>query len=347
MYFAAQSIFIRMKKLLLLTLLIPVLSFAQPTLTSADFDAEVGFQSNFILIDYFNAGSSGPNQTWNFSALPSGQNGSLTYIDPTTASEYSSFPNANLVISELGSRAYYDNESDGLYVLGLANSTTLGIWNNVEKQISYPLTYQTSNSDDYEYHLTQTGSPYVTMTSGNVSSNADGYGTLSTPAGTFSDVLRVKIIIDEIDTLTTSGIMVDYSHVYKVNYAFYVNGYPEPILSTSNRSENGFPTDSSAYYSTGISLGLAQHPDLPMKKLKLGPNPATDYVNAFFYLDKEAEITADLYTITGARIKSLSSGHYGSGANQMYLSLPSLAKGEYLIKFSVNGNTVAEPFLKE
>jgi hypothetical protein len=184
-----------MKKIqqLMLSLALPCLSFAQPTITNAG-DLTIGTVLKFKSCDgsTVTAGSAGANQVWNYANVTQLQDTVTEWmVHPSTTTNGNLFPSANLV----------EKYSDGKFVY--LNKTT-----NENQMVGYVDTTQSFPPTDYPDPMLIIKRPITfgnvftdnfvmtgSSTPGTITLNADAYGTLILPNGTFTNVLRVKMTI--------------------------------------------------------------------------------------------------------------------------------------------------------
>ena len=112
-----------MKKIIPLFLLVPLFSYSQITVTSANLP-NIG---DTVITAYDNGsytpGSSGPNQVWNFSNAAGTPEMILGFIDPASTPYQASFPSSNLCV-QVDSLVYYylDRSVNGLSAVGIVDS---------------------------------------------------------------------------------------------------------------------------------------------------------------------------------------------------------------------------------
>ena len=188
----------------LLFLLVPMIGISQPVLTNSivpEFGAQ--YDAQFIDNPVFDPGSDGANQIWDFSNLQGQFEIHFSILDPANTPETDSFPDASFVwnIVEFESFFYYSSNEDGISQMGTAvesaNETTFLVINSVlEDALQFPVTFGTSYAYHTEYDNYLFGNP---LSSGQRDGalTADAYGTITTPYGTYENVLRLKIVTSE------------------------------------------------------------------------------------------------------------------------------------------------------
>lgn len=252
---------------------------AQPTITSTDIIngtfqfTEVSFNQGV-----YNPGNGGANVTWDFSNIQ-GTVGGFKLLYGTCSSsipECSFFPTANRYAVNLDNNG---NQSDDknlfrvtgtqLEAIGARNNTTNFTLTYADTPIllKFPTTYLQSFTDTSSY--TTNG---VTTTTNDVIT-ADGYGTVKTPAGTYTNVLRVK----KTSTINISMGGSPVSTTQVVTYTWYKNNREEiagfavtNILSPVNQASP------SRFQYTNNSSTLGIRETSVLRSSTVYPNPSRD-----------------------------------------------------------------------
>jgi hypothetical protein len=134
-------------------------------------------------------------QTWDMSGLTESEEQSFTYILPSAGIEPDSFPNATLCgVSWQDDYSNYSVSPTALSVEGYAvtinpNDTSIIVYDDPEQIIQLPYTYNDSFLDNFS------GVSYIPgfgafPFDGYLDFEADGYGTLILPTGTYNNVVR-------------------------------------------------------------------------------------------------------------------------------------------------------------
>ncbi len=142
------------------------------------------------------AGASGSNITWDFTGLvPSGGNSVTTVVQDNS----SMFPTANILITlPNGLKQHVQENNNDSYVLGIADTAAGTIASYYNYDLSKrPVTYLTNYIDTYQVTIPAT----VTSGKGYLVTSGDAYGSLMLPSATYNNVLRVRKIQNENDTI--------------------------------------------------------------------------------------------------------------------------------------------------
>lgn len=208
---------------------------AQPTLTTS-ITPEIGdsWDVTFMEIQNFDTGATGANQTWDFSGLDLSNVIDISFeiLDPASVLGQADFPTASFVVHLPAFELYefYASSQNGISLVG-GESISSGeiifktIFTNTEDALHFPINF--GDSYGYDAHFEQYFSGnFLAENDRNGTVTADAYGTLITPNGTYSNILR--IIIQETSFGETS-----------TQYAWYdVNNFiPILLYETSSDSE--------------------------------------------------------------------------------------------------------------
>ncbi len=204
---------------------------AQPTLTTNS-SPLVGFTYSTSQVDLGSTseGPAGANVTWDFSSLAdTGLVNTFNFVDPAGLPDAASFPTATIAYSGLLEgvefSAFLRNSATAFELLGSAISSPFGNFvipfSDPMKLFSFPTTFNSTFSDTYRNGFTADFgfASTTTSTTGTMSAEVDGYGTLITSSGTYSNVLRMKKYDVSFDTSLTS-----------------IGGEEQPATYSENRS---------------------------------------------------------------------------------------------------------------
>ncbi|RZJ36118.1 MAG: T9SS type A sorting domain-containing protein [Flavobacterium sp.] len=234
-------------------------SNAQPVITQSG--VANNFNADFYYADAtgFSPGSAGANQTWDYSDLETMYIGTDTAI-PVSGSPYAAtFPTANYLYKfngpfTGGDLYFYNNvtsEKFEILSLGYDSETGDNYAPNGKTYVTFPYTFGTIFTDSFQ-STTETSSTTFTAT-------YDAYGTLIMPFGTFTNVVRQKVvsngqtdynwfnvspfypILQTVLAENTLGIIQDHTNLAVDDFAdsakFTV--YPNPVHDQLNIRRSG------------------------------------------------------------------------------------------------------------
>ena len=313
---------ITMKKIFTLSLLLSSLFvMAQPTINSNVFPS-IGttLTSNVFDATNVNQGPAGANQTWSFTGLMSLGTQSQTFVSPASTPYAASFPAADIsLMFTAGTDAfytYYDHTTSATELLGLGYSTSGTVvefvYSNPQKQFQYPLTFGQQFSDVFtgSYSIVLSGINIVNYRSGTIYSDADAYGTITTPSGTFNNVLRVRTRQVTTDSSVYTGFplppTVQYSNITSF---LWISNNPGNVAlmqiayDTLTDNQGTPPTyeKNGQYQITSVGINDV---NLKAQAASIFPNPATDFTTVDVSVFDAGEAILQVYDASGRLVKN-------------------------------------------
>ena len=266
----------------------------QPTVTSGIYPLS-GFPASMTQVDatLLSEGPSGASQTWTFTGSQVA-NAQINFVDPSATPYASSFPASNLAAviqpGSVPSYNYFNHSSSITEYLGFGQNDpgfqTDVIINYTDPQtiLTYPFTYNSQFNDAFmgSGSFVSQGSNFTSYRYGTVTVEADAYGTLTTPAGTFNNTLRLKIKQMTTDSLVASGIPVFVGYNNATIYSWISNtpGHVQLFQleydTISDNTGNNF-TMKSAQYQSSFLVGIEDQVT-EKESVNIYPNPAADFV---------------------------------------------------------------------
>lgn len=336
------------KKFTLLTVMVAVFFAvnlkAQSTLTASNFNPTTGDVVVLAFADTNNVkeGNAGANVAYDFSTLQKmGNNVSYTYVAPSTtpyASQYSASNLAYSTSSNQGSAGYvYLNFSATAYQnIGVATSTLQMVYSNPQTVLEYPTTYNSTFTDTHKGSGTNSQN-ITTYRSGTTTSTADGWGSLKLPQGTFSNVIRVKVVQKVRDSIHFMGndIITD-SEIE--TYNFFKEGIKQQLLGISYTKGKDFFGDDV------IIKSVLYYPDAPnsvntitkVNNFNVYPNPAASTV----FIDSKGNNNITNYTVTDMLGKTLVNQPIDYSNNATTIDVSGLPQGIYVVSVFNNKSLV-------
>ena len=294
-------------------------------------------------IGTFDPGPAGGGQSWDFSYEQVPLLGKITAVDPSSTPFVSDFPEATIAYIDddpsIESYNYWLLTGSELFSLGFGtdpgNNQEINHYADTKKAMQYPFAYNDSYSDSY---LIVTS--YIVMTihsGGTITTTADAWGSVKTPAGTYNSTLRIKKVNAYIDSVWNNDgeLMATTPHT-EIDYEWYTATSHYPVLHIQV-TEAG---TSMSY--TSLVGGIEDNPLL--SQISIYPNPAHDIINVklsdvisgkveIFLLNSKGQTLTQL-TETGNRIFST--------------DINGLASGAYFIRIENNsGNYATSKFIKQ
>ncbi len=319
------------------------MALAQPTLTALGMNAVVGDQLNNHTAGYTSPGNSGANQTWNLSAMGTGTLNVYSGVTVASTPYAVNFPAANVALTSTVSSQYiyYKTSSTALQLEGLAvNSGTTSvkfIYSNPEDFLHFPFSYNNTYTDPWQTTFSTGGSQFLRR--GNTTVTADGYGTVTTPAGTFSNVMRIHFVQIYSDSTNISGFGPYVINYNNDEYIWYLNNNHYPLATVSTLSTTSSFTNSvsqNGTYLTGIIAGI-ESPSQYISAVNLFPNPASLSANLSISLTENKQVSIQVVNILGSEVGKSIVSEGMQGKNDYKLEVSNLSEGVYFAQISLNG----------
>lgn len=348
-----------MKKFTLLFISVFALQalFAQPTLTK-NLNFTIGDTYRYdMYIDVANIdpGSGGANLIWDFSTISGGtyvEGDGAICVNPSTSAfgDSAAVANANICIRseenpDVGPYQYYEcnNTSQSLIALGFlgTGNNSFSTFTDILTALEFPFTYGDSFDDTWEllgYHID--GGYYFMRDSSIVTVEADAYGTITTPAGEFQNVLRIKRTTIDYSWYNYGSGWIPLGASTDIQYEWYAPNIKVPVMIIQEMDWlPGF------YYvrylveynfHSGIEDRVEYH-------LEIFPNPTTDRVTI---KTDEMINSVRIYSLMGQQL-DVAIPRTGQ-PHQQTVDLSKYPKGVYLIEVGFeDGNVVRERIIKQ
>lgn len=358
--------------ILLLALIASITSYGQITVNNADFSdgGDTVRISNALPDPTIDYSTTGANQSWDFSFLTAQSQTLLQYNDPASASwlvqvQFGSFApsqyhatnyieNNDIPVDQIGTflpvnitavYGYSRNTLDSITSLGYSmdiDGFEVPIQSDtIETRYKFPLNYNDAySSRGYTYLDMNPIYNGIWIQHRQRSSVVDGWGSVTTPYGTF-DALRVKHTINENDSIYMDlfgspmwiGLPIPESNIYE----WITNGEKEPVLRITTSTILGNETITEVTYRDNY-LGLDASIDELNLEISCYPNPVTDELHV------ELEEQGAEYKVISLNGEVLLEGELQLST---VLSLKELPTGSYLLHVSLENKRSIIPVIKE
>lgn len=313
------------------TLLIIGTGVAQPTLTDVNSNPVIGDMFTWKLTNAISPGTSGANQTWNLNTLSVTSTSNYTVVSVASTPSPASFPNANVSLSD-GSTTYglYKTSVAAFQNYGTINGTVTMSYSNPEDYIHYPFNYNNTYVDAYACTYTAGGVTFYRT--GTTTVTADGHGTLVTPAGTLTSVMRVHLNQVYKDS-SNPGFPFIINYVND-EYLWYKTGIHAAAASVYSLTINGGSPTSGGHYINNIAVGLNENSEIG-KGVNLYPVPVSDVLTINSEKGFKENVSATIYNATGQRVKTKTIET--NIASNFNLDVSDLSTGVYFMQINMDG----------
>ncbi len=297
---------------------------AQPTITSATAGG-VGdvFSISTVNAEGFDPGPSGAGVIWDFSGITlTGATTSYTYVNPAATPYAGDFPDANVAADQGGGiYSYYKITSSEWSLQGLYPATLSMVYSDPEVLMTFPMSYGDTFSDDFFCNYF---AGYETNRDGSVTVEADAYGTLILPDGSYDNVLRV--VLNE--TVSEEFVGLPYTSDYEITNYFYLReGTKGPLFQYSYFEMGGpFPSTSENATINNLIGAVSVENNVADNTISLFPNPAQSSVIIDTH-NMQVDVV-EIYDLSGRIVLQ------NNPPAQSYstLDVSSLAEGTYIVR---------------
>ncbi|MFK7920384.1 MAG: T9SS type A sorting domain-containing protein [Bacteroidia bacterium] len=310
-------------------------------------------------LDYWNPGPSGANQTWDFSAVGHNQTWDWRFYDPSETVFADSFPSANMAFAlpienSPESWSYYRFANDSLHYLGSASilspTDSTGFYQILEQdpelELVFPFTYGTSVSDQAQgVQWVNAGSLTFEQTRDKITTRSvDAYGSLTTPYGTFNNVLRVRTTESIADTLRTIVPVASSQEIVRYTWYSADERYVLMQMDSIAVMSFGMPVDinhAHMFRSGEIMTSLEEDRLAAKLALKAFPNPSRERLTVAFTLDQFEPVSICLRNIIGQELLHEDLDYPSIGERQHPLDVSTLGPGYYLLSVQTSQGTAS------
>lgn len=317
---------------LLLAFATPVAGlFAQPALDAPGTTPVAGDQITVHAGNFVQPGAAGANQIWDHSAIAFGAANAPLFVTPASTGLAGTFPNATVAVDLTGGNyQFYRCTATSFEEDGFSASGYIGTSSDRLTLLVYPFTYNSTFTDAASWDVIPPGGNPYTRTA-NIGVTADGYGTLVTPWGTVTNVLRVhsgRYIVDNEYTPATTFTWDSWS--------FYKPGVHHSIMDLERTSFNFFgfiSNDSTSHTIDQNAVGVeeAMRHDIGVD---LQPNPANDRVEVVYGVEAGRSLSIDLLDVTSKAVRTLVRRTQATGVQREFMDLAGLTAGIYLVRIT-------------
>ena len=361
-----------MYKLSLITFILSTFSFAQITVNSSDFatggDTVRISITNGTGLDF---STTGPNQTWDFSTMVPTSQVLDTFHSTSTIPLFAQVVFGNFAPAKY--HASYFREATTLPLSQLTflpvtinnifqytrltpdSMTSVGysmvINNNeipfksdtIEKNYDFPIQYGNTTFSRGYTKIDMNPVYNAILKQHRVhSSSVDGWGSITTPYGTFN-ALRIKHEINEIDsislTVASFPTTLPLQNPLRREYEWWTNGEKEPILKITTSEIQGIENITNVQYRDiyrGLDAGLNV---INSDKFSFFPNPVSEDLT--FTNDGTIQII-EIIDLRGNKV--IEFDNLKAQSNKINVS--SLQKGFYLLQFETSKGRIVQSFEK-
>jgi hypothetical protein len=289
----------------------------------------------------------GPGVSWDFSQLVNTRTAQVTAIDPSLAPAGNQFPDANLALNMNDTVYTYTLiDENGFYYLGTQLAAGMYpyvmVYSDSRQFLAYPFTYNDSFFDTYKGVSIVLVAEVRMSAASNVLS--DAYGTLTLPTGTYTDVLRIRIEDEEIDSIFVKGVLTSVETTFRTQYLWYAPQSKTPLLSYETVEVAGM-TDTVCFYTT-TGAGMNEDMQSGLYGLNIYPNPAGDFLMVESGTSGPSKVLISLVNQLGQTMLSKECDQRRAGLFTERIDIGSFPAGIYFVRASnAAGEALTQKFM--
>lgn len=291
----------------------------------------------------------GSAQTWDFSKLSSTGQGLYEYLSSSKT------PYAFYFFNQIGQKtadtislgvititnvySFYTNNTKVFKAEGIGYSASgfplAANYSDDDEIYQFPLNFNDKDTSTFKFNLTIPGGIFSVISTGKRINLVDGYGTVKTPYKEYSDALRVKTIVDQIDTVNSQ--FGKFAIPRKtISYKWLVGTERIPVLEIiGNELPNGTFTPNQVRYRDAYKTN--SNPLAPRAIYALDKDSGLVGLDTFLLVDNtQAIVTSRTWSITPSGFHSYVSG---SSATSRIARVVFNGAGLYSVNLRVNTPT--------
>ena len=331
------------------SLLIGIQLIAQPTISNSS------MPKSGDTLRYSNASATalptgwqtgGSAQTWDFSKLTSTGQGLYEYLSSSKT------PYAFYFFNQIGQKtadtislgvitltnvySFYTNNTKVFKAEGIGYSASgfplAANYSDDDEIYQFPLNYNDKDTSTFKFNLTIPGGLFSVISTGKRINLVDGYGTVKTPYKEYTDALRVKTIVDQVDTVNSQFGKFGIPRK-TISYKWLVGTERIPVMEIiGNELPNGTFTPNQVRYRDAYKT--MSNPLAPRAIYALDKDSGLVGTDTFLLVDNtQALVTSRTWSITPSGFHSFVSG---SSATSRIARVVFSGAGLYSVNLRVN-----------
>ncbi len=315
--------------------------------------------STGLNLDFISYQETGENYYWDFSQLTLISQSVDTFVSLTDVSPvygFFFFGASNLVNAKsnripipdfpIGDSYTFYNNKDNYFGIAGEGTILYGIpiplkFDSHDVLYRFPMDYGNTGNSYAEYALGLDNYGYIRKEVTR-SNTVDGWGTITTPYGTF-DVLRLKSEVIAFDSIyiDSLGIGLPLYREY-TEYSWLGKGHKIPLLKITSSLGGAVVTyvDSVRFNPSAIH----NHTDFISYDVEVFPNPSHDLINISFEFLTKCDIEIAIFNTNGIKVAERNMlNQIPGGVNiKMHLRQYGLNNGLYLLKINLGNQQISK-----
>jgi hypothetical protein len=293
--------------------------------------------------------NTGPNQTWDFSAMiPKSMPYTTRTFSSTSAVPASSLFSGATIVGQIGPNQYeFYKSTTGtgakFELIGYSYPGRVDSLKDTRIDFIWPVTFGNSGTDTYSSTIR---GPVTGMNIGTVSTAASGSGTLLLPGGNqLGNILQV-IKVDRYNQSVSSPTPSSSYNFTTTTYNYYQSISKYPVVTViTDQSDLGSvaPNSTRVYYNSNLKVGLEE----TTNDFEFGivPNPANTSFHISLSNSKNENCTVQICDVTGKLISAKDLGN--AQVIKENVSVTALPAGVYFVKTQLGNKASVKKLIVE
>ena len=295
-------------------------SYSQFLMKSNTHILREGDEHYFNITNNVDPGIAGATQTWNFSNLETKSQLTSYMYSAYSTNNSADIPDANTVLEEYGTKFYFKTSEGIIEQYGtVTKNNTITKYDKPFVKMVFPFNYGDSYSGDFSGTV-EGANNYTANFSGSFLLEADAYGTLILPGNiVYKNVFRIKTIKEQCYNNKSCNCKT-------ISYKWYSQNVRYPLLTIiQSQTSKGTRTFRTAYYSKAENKNdnaNNRNTNLISENIqaKIYPNPFSKEFHLDYTIQKDSDVTIEIYDNSGKRVWSIQktnqkAGHYSENIN--------------------------------
>jgi hypothetical protein len=188
--------------------------------------------------------------------------------------------------------------------------------------------------------VTYSSIPVTIVAHENQTITADAFGTITTPAGTYTNTLRYKIksITSDSATAIISPTPLYSSIDSTIQYSWYENSTNSLVMSITMSAKND--SVRTAQYLQNVTFAGISTVKQTLLTTNLYPNPTSGISYLSYENQTSANVSAAIFDVTGRHVATLINNQQQAAGKQTVsidVNNLQLSQGLYMVQLTVNG----------
>lgn len=144
-------------------------------------------------------------------------------------------------------------------------------------------------------------------------------------------------------------IVPDLEHIPLFELSTFMSSYSDPNHPRNSYPPNAWQLLTDTWQGVGYStinltgvVGVEEEQSYDFSVNEVYPNPATDYAEFSFNLDKSSHVNVEIYNSLGQKVNTLLNQVLDAGMHGLNINVNQLVSGTYYIRMTSNGNSITK-----